>query len=47
MKCVCGGKYSVFAFSCERCGHVFEPQMVLVFVIVAILFGAFFFMPFP
>lgn len=46
LNCSCGGKYNILAVSCQRCGHVFEPQMAVIFLIVVILIGAFFFIPF-
>jgi len=45
LKCACGGKYHIAAISCQRCGHIFEPQLAVAFLIIVILFSAFIFIP--
>jgi len=46
IKCACGGKKELFAVSCGECGHVNEPQVVVIFLGFAILLSVLLLVPF-
>ena len=46
MKCSCGEKHNSSAISRQRCGHIYEAQMALLFLIIVSLVCAFFLIPF-